>query len=211
MKRIVLLAAVMMLLLPACALALTGQNYETFSEYYKADVTFINENDNRHLLPMVLSQRSSTENDGRTYYDLYGDVLTVTVSTDATGVIEECEIRLTAPAGMEYGTSVYNDFAISGYHSYAFLMAMDTNTEPANRYELVTDVVQGMKDGSGTYTRQMGVYTLLCTRQDNMAILNFQNNGVVEVTPTPEPTATPAPGEETQAPVTDEENSDFIG
>lgn len=211
MKRILLFAAALVLLLPACALALTGQNYETFNEYYKADVTFINENDSRHLLPLVLSQRNSTENDGRVYYDLYGDVLTVTVSTDADGVIEECEIRLTAPSGMEYGTSVYNDFAISGYHSYALLMAMDTSTDPAQRYALVTDVVQGMKAGDGTYTRQLGVYTLQCTRQDSMAILNFQNDGVVEATPVPEPTATPAPGEETQAPPVEDDTDDFVG
>ena len=211
MKRILSITVALVLLLPACALALTGQSYQTFSDYYKANVTFINENDNRHLLPMVLSQRNSTENDGRVYYDLYGDVLTVTVSTDANGVIEECEIRLTAPSGMEYGSSVYNDFAISGYHSYALLMAMDTNTDPTDRYALVTDVVQGMKAGDGNYTRQLGVYTLLCTRQDNMAILNFKNDGVVEVTPVPETTATPAPGEETQTPPVEENADDFVG
>ena len=211
MKRMLSFTLALVLLLPACALALTGQNYQTFSEYYKANVTFINENDNRHLLPMVLSQRNSTENNGRVFYDLYGDVLTVTVSTDASGVIEECEIRLTAPSGMEYGTSVYNDFAISGYHSYALLMAMDTNTDPAERYALVTDVVQGMKAGEGNYTRQLGVYTLQCTRQDNMAVLNFKNDGVVEVTPVPDPTETPAPGEATQAPPVEDDADDFVG
>lgn len=195
MKRITAVLIVFALFLPTCAFALTGQSYATFSDYYKANVTFINDNDNRHLLPMVLSQRNSTMDDGRVYYDLYGDVLTVTVATDSDGVIEECEIRLTAPAGLTLGTSVYNDFAISGYHSYAFLMAMDTSADSGTRYQLVNDVVQGMKDNNGAYSRQLGVYTLTCTRQNNMAILNFYNDGVVVETPTPEPTATPAPGD----------------
>lgn len=195
MKRLTALVLTLALLTPECAFALTGQTYAKFDEYYKADVTFINDNDSRFLLPMILSQRNSSQNDGRMYYDLIGDVLNVTVTSDSSGVIEECEVRLTAPADMEYGSSIYNDFAISGYHSYAFLMAMDTNTDPAKRYELVTDVVQGMKDSAdGTYTRQLGTYTLTCKRVDNMAVLNFQNNGVVVDTPTPGPSVTPAPG-----------------
>jgi len=197
MKRLTALVLTLALLAPACAFALTGQSYAKFDEYYKADITFINDNDSRFLLPMILSQRKSTENDGRIYYDLIGDVLNVTVTSDSTGVIEECEIRLTAPSNMEYGSSVYNDFAISGYHSYAFLMAMDTNTDPAKRYELVTDVVQGMKNSAdGTYTRQLGAYTLTCQRIDKMAVLNFQNNGVVVDTPTPGPSVSPSPSEQ---------------
>ena len=216
------LALALALFLPMSALALTGQAYQTFADYYKADVTFINDNDSRHLMPMLLSQRSSEQNDGRIYYDLVGDVLNVTVTVDSDGVIEECEIRLTAPSGMEYGGSVYNDFAISGYHSYAFLMAMDTNSEPSKRYELVTDVVKGMKDGNGDYTRQLGAYTLTCKRIDQMAVLDFFNNGVVVDTPTPAPSATLAPGETPGAdsptdPPTDspsdapEATDDFVG
>ena len=225
MKRLLALLFVLTLALPAAALALTGQSYDVFSEYYKADVTFINDNDNRHLLPMVLSQRASTENDGRMYYDLIGDVLNVIVTTDSAGVIEECEIRLTAPAGMSYGSSVYNDFAISGYHSYAFLMAMDTNADPAKRYALVDDVVQGMKAQNGAYTRQLGAYTLTCSRVDVTAVLNFVNNGVPLATPTPDPSVTispdqsgapddtTAPSDDTTAPTDDApvDSDDFIG
>lgn len=214
MKRLTALVLACALLVPACAFALTGQNYTAFDESYKANVAFINENDNRHLLPMVLSQRKSQENDGRMYYDLVGEVLNVIVTVDSTGVIEECEIRLTAPTGLEYGSSDYNDFAISGYHSYAFLMAMDTNTDPAKRYELVTDVVQGMKDSNGAYTRQLGAYTLTCTRVDNTAVLNFFNNGVQVATPTPDTHTTPAPGDNpaTAAPSDDPASADdFVG
>jgi len=214
MKRLSAVLVALALLLPTCALALNGQTYTKFDEYYKADVTFINDNDNRHLLPMVLSQRKSTANDGRIYYDLIGDVLNVTVTVDSGGVIEECEIRLTAPANMEYGSAVYNDFAISGYHSYAFLMAMDSNTDPAKRYELVTDVVDGMKNGSGAYSRQLGVYTLTCSRVDNMAVLNFTNNGVVKDSPTPEPSVSPAPDNNTDSTAPTEaplNPDDFVG
>ena len=52
MKRILTLLCLVLLLAPAGALALTGQNYKTFETYYSANVDFINQNDNRHLLPM---------------------------------------------------------------------------------------------------------------------------------------------------------------
>ena len=209
LKRLYAWLLALALLAPGGALALTGQNYATFLDYYKADVTFINENDGRHLLPMVLSQRRSGSDDGRVYYDLLGDVLTVTVTADSAGVIETCEIRLTAPAGMTYGSTVYNDFAISGYHSYAFLMAMDAGADPAGRYALVTDVVQGMKDTDGRYERQTGAYTLTCVRVDNLAVISFQNNGVPNGTATPVPDSTPAPdASPTDAPA---DADDFIG
>ena len=75
---------------------------------------------------------------------------------------------------------------------FSFL-AMDSATDPAKRYELVTDVVQGMKDNQGAYTRQIGAYTLTCTRDSTMAVLSFINNGVPVETPTPAPTASPDP------------------
>jgi len=195
MQRLLALALALILLLPATALALTGQRYETFNAYYKENVTFINENDNRHLLPMVLSQTQSQQADGRIYYEIIGDVLRVTVTTDQTGIIEACEIRLTAPQGMAYGSSTYTDFAISGYHSYAFLMAMDVSAEPAQRYTLVTDVVEGMRQQDGLYTRQLGAYTLTCTRENNTAVLTFQNNGVVQETAPLSPDETPTPSD----------------
>ncbi len=195
MKRILALLCIVLLLAPAGALALTGQNYKTFQTYYTANVDFINKNDNRHLLPMLLSQRNSGKDDGRTYYDLLGDVLSVSVVTDAQGVIESCSITLTAPANMEYGSAVYNDFAISGYHSYAFLMAMDTHTDPAQRYQLVSDVVEGLKSGGGFYSRQLDAYTLTCTRGDGKATLDFENGATPSASPSSNPDATPAPSD----------------
>lgn len=47
-------------------------------------------------------------------YELLGDVLRVTIRLDQSNqIIERCEIVLTAPAGMSYGTSEYNDFVTS--------------------------------------------------------------------------------------------------
>ena len=122
-------------------------------------------------------------------------MLSVSVVTDAQGVIESCSITLTAPANMEYGSAVYNDFAISGYHSYAFLMAMDTHTDPAQRYQLVSDVVEGLKSGGGFYSRQLDAYTLTCTRGDGKATLDFENGATPSASPSSNPDATPAPSD----------------
>ncbi len=193
MRKFFALALLTALLLPACALALTGQPYDTFAAYYKEDVSFINENDNRHLLPMVLSQRNGGGDDTHAYYDLYGDVLTVSVTADISGIVESCEISLTAPDNMAYGDSTYNDFAISGYHSYAFLMAMATEADPASRYALVTDVVEGMRAGDGQYTKQIGAYTLTCSRDGSTAVLSFVNNALQTDAPAADPEATTSP------------------
>ena len=205
------------LLLPVGALALTGQSYDTFETYYKANVEFINANAGRHLLPMVLSQRKSDTLTGGTEYDVLGDVLTVSVSVDADGVIVDCEIHLLKPSGMEYGNSVYNDFAISGYHSYAFLMAMNAAPQPADRYALVSDVESGLKAQNGIYERQIGAYTLSCNLNPDQGVtFNFHNNGVLMETPVPEGTPKPTDGAATPtdggAPADDTTGTDdFVG
>lgn len=185
---------------PAQGTSISGQSYDAFAKYYKEDVSFINDNDRRHLLPLILAKRTNETGDGGIYYELLGDTLNVVLTTEPTGeVIESCVITLTAPQGMEYGSAVYQDFAISGYHSFALLMAMHADPEPARRYELVTDVVNGMAEGNGAYTRQVGVYTLSCTRKDNVAVLEFHNNRMPEP-PVPEesPSAEDSGGFETE-------------
>lgn len=202
MKRILLCTLLLLVLtaISTSALAISGQPYETFLDYYEDDLEFINENANRHLLPLVVAKRDSDERDGRILYEIYGDVLSLTIRTDPTGeVIEMCQIIMTAPVGMEYGDSAYNDFAISGYHSYAMLMAMDARTEASERYNLVTSVVEGMAANEGQYSTQVGVYTLTCTRVNNVATLTFENSLVpapeesVDPDATADPDATPAP------------------
>ena len=189
MKKCLLALAALLLWLPGAALALTGQSYATFVKYYDADVTFINQNDNRHLMPMVLSQTKGNQDNNFMRYDLYGDVLSVNVVADIQGIIKTCDIKLTAPDNMAFGSAEYNDFAISGYHSFAFLMAMDAHADPAQRYQLVTDVVNGLKTNNGAYTRRLDAYTLTCSRNDTEALLSFVNDGSTAA----EPSATPEP------------------
>ena len=161
----------------ATAAPYTGQSYDTFSRYYKENISFINDNDNRHLLPLALAKSVDPLENTRILYSLIGDTLHAEIITGDDGsTIDSCCITLTAPSGMEYGNAVYNDFAISGYQSYALLMAMHPDLDPVRRYALVTDVVTGMAEGDGQYQRQLGVYTLSCVRMDNVAELRFQKN-----------------------------------
>jgi len=183
--------------LPAgMAATISGRGYEDFELCYADNLDFINQNTGRHLLPLVLAKGEANADGGHRMYELLGDVLRVTIRLDQSNqIIERCEIVLTAPAGMSYGTSEYNDFVTSGYHSYALLMAMHTAADPAVRYGLVTAVNDGLLAGDGTYATQVGVYTLNCTRADNVATLTFENT----LAATPEPQATPdgtAPEEE---------------
>ncbi|MEG0493581.1 MAG: hypothetical protein RR696_10305 [Clostridia bacterium] len=194
MRRILITTLALLLFLStftaAYADALSGQRYDVFLQYYDENFAFIDENDNRHLLPLVIAKRNSDENDGRLYYELFGDVLSMTVRTDPTGeVIELCQIILTAPQGMEYGNSLYLDFSISGYHSYALLMAMSAETTALKRYELVNTVVNGMKEANGKFVTQEGLYTLTCTRENGTATLTFEHTLAMG---TPEPQTKPS-------------------
>lgn len=199
-KRLMIL--LLLLLLPAAARGegVSGQAYRTFEEYYKDDLVFINENANRHLLPLVIASSSSQVGDGRKFYQILGDVLSMTIRTDPSGeVIERCEITLTAPAGMELGNAVYNDFAISGYHSYALLMAMDVSASAYERYAMVTKVEEGMKRNDGVYSVQVGVYALNCQRQNGTVSIVFDNALSAPADPawgsTPAADQTPSPVE----------------
>ena len=180
-------------LLPLGALAESEQPYDTFLGYYQADVDFINENTGRKLLPLVLTTEGV---EGRyRLYRLYGDVLSVTVRTQGSGrSIVMCQIVLTAPDGMQYGDSAYNDFVISGYHSYALLMAMSPAQEAQERYDLVDLVNNGMKQGD-SYERQVGAYHLTSRREGNAVTITFMTPAYEEMitTPTPEPQETPGP------------------
>lgn len=172
----------------AQAATISGRGYKDFEASYADNLNFINENTGRHLLPLVLAKGEANADGGHRKYELLGDVLRVNIRLDQSNqIIETCEIVLTAPAGMSYGTSEYNDFVTSGYHSYALLMAMHTAADPAVRYGLVTAVNDGLLAGEGAYTTQVGVYALTCARTDNVATLNFENTLAM----TPEPEAVP--------------------
>ena len=179
-SRILCTVAVLLLLilLPTGALALTGQSISVFETYYKDDIVYINENTGRHLLPKDLAQLDLKDH-RRTQYYYYDDALHVTLATDENGIIESCEIRLMIPEGTVYGNSLYRDFETAGYHSYALIMAMHVSSEPSSRYLLVQEISAALEDNFGFYERQLGSYTINCTRVvGEGAVFTFSNNGV---------------------------------
>lgn len=205
-KRLVFLCCV--LLMTAClasagAATLNGRGFEDFEASYAENLDFINQNTGRHLLPLVLARGDANEDGGHRMYELLGDVLSVVIRLDQNNeVIEICEITLAAPAGMTYGSSEYNDFVTSGYHSYALLMAMHTASDPLERYDLVTAVNEGLLAGDGQYVTQVGVYSLICTRTSEKAIIAFQNTLTAE----PAGTDAPAQDEGTDGSVTEQDD-----
>jgi hypothetical protein len=207
MKRICrrALAALWLLLwLPAGAFALTGQSVATFQTYYMENVTFINENTGRHMLPIELNALDLRDN-GRMQYSSYSDALHVTIKADAAGIIESCEIRLLIPEGTTYGNSLHRDFITAGYHSYALIMAMHVSAEPANRYLLVQEISKALEDNFGLYTRQLGAYTITCTRViGEGAVFTFSNNGLA-----PAVTDEPADGQEPPADIDEDEAASY--
>jgi len=194
-KFTALLLLACLCLMPLCvSFAISGMTYKDFMESYSENVQFINQCENRHMLPLVVASATSGQGDGRMLYQIFGDVLSMTIRTDPTDTyIERCEIKLTAPEGMEVGNSVYNDFVISAYQCYALQMAMDNRDTPYERYALVSDTNAALKL-SPNYSIQLGVYTMNCVSENGTVTIVFENTTVP--TPTPEPEETPAPTDE---------------
>lgn len=213
MKRTLALALVLALLPLACALALTGQSYLTFDKHYQDTLKYFNDYENRHLLPLVLARRQSDKGDGRQYYELTGDILTVYITVDSEGVIEDCDIRLMYPAAGNGNSNVLNDYYNLSYQCVAFQVAMDSHTEVSERLQLAVDIRDGLKAGQGEFVQQLGAYTLSCQLVDQTSVMvNFHNNGVAVETPVPSPAATPSPGESTPPPVEETVDPDsYIG
>jgi hypothetical protein len=213
MKRAFAAALLLLLWLPAAALALTGQTYDTFDAYYQETLHHFNDYEGRHLIPLILAKRQSDEPDGRLFYSLSGDILTVLVTVDAAGVIEECEVRLAYPREGDGNANIMNDYYNLNYQCVAFQTAMDPHADVQERLRLAADIRDGLAAGLGSYARQLGAYTLTCTLVDgNMVVANFRNSGVPVETPVPPPTDTPAPGE-TPAPEETQpaDAEDFVG
>lgn len=175
--------------------AISGMPYKDFLQSYSDNVQFINQCENRFMLPLVFSSATSGHGDGRMLYQIFGDVLSITIRTDPTDTyIEFCEIKLTAPEGMEVGSSVYNDFAISAYQCYALQMAMDNRATPYDRFALVSDTNAALKLNP-VYSIQLGVYAMNCISENGTVTISFVN-ATADPTPSPEPEETPAPTEE---------------
>ena len=203
-RRILAALLPLLLLFPAGALALTGQSISTFETYYKENVVYINDNTGRHLLAKDLSILDLEDN-GRMQYFTYDDALQVTIAADSTGIIESCEIRLLIPEGTVYGNSLYLDFVNAGYHSYAFIMAMHLAAEASSRYLLVQEISDKLDENDGYYERQLGSYTITCTRVlGEGAVFMFTNNGL-----TPAQTQAPGDGQPVPDVIEDDEAANY--
>ncbi|HPJ01422.1 MAG TPA: hypothetical protein PKU80_01090 [Candidatus Limiplasma sp.] len=186
--------ALLLLWLPAGALALTGQTFSTFQTYYRENVSFINDNEGRHMLPIELSMADLNDN-GRKQYSVYSVALNVTVTVDGEGIIETCEIRLIYPEGAQQGNSLYLDYVTAQYHSLAFIMAMHVSPTPDSRYFLADEIRNELRNNFGAYERQLGSYTISCVSvAGEGAVFTFTNNSLTPALddpwdggPTPEP------------------------
>lgn len=205
-KRLLCLAAVLLLFaLPAAADTVTGLTYDAFMECYAENLDFINDNANRHLLPLIPAKRDAEWGVGRKYHEIYGDVLSLELRTEPISeIIESCRITLTAPANMAYGSSEHRDFTTSGYQSYGMLMAMSSAATAYERYLLVEELEAGLAAGGGIFQKQLGVYQLEATSKDGTVTIVFTNT-TAEPTPSPVPSETPVP-EATETPAPDAES-----
>lgn len=177
-----------------------GQSYELFESYYAENILFINANTGRHLLPHTATR--DYDNNGRRIYRYTGGALSAEVHLDDLAeMIAMCQITLTAPSHMPYGSPAHNDFNTAGYHSYALLMAMSTAPTALERYALVTEVNAALALGE-PYQTNVGDYKLNCTSENGVATLRFENALLMD-------DGLPDETDETEVP--DEEEGDYIG
>jgi len=151
-----------------------GVSLTTFEEHYAQGVQFINDNTGRHLLPHTLTRDYDT-NGNRMYRLDKGALHMEMYLKEMTEQISRLVIVLTAPPHMTYGDAEYNDFSVSGYHSYALLMAMSPEATNAERYSLVDMVNWGVKQYGGTFDMEIGDYRLSCVSANNTATMIFEN------------------------------------
>lgn len=162
-----------------------GQGYDLFQTLYADSINFINTNTGRYLMPLTFT--GDFDSMGLRIYVLQSGALSVKIRLDdMASQIASCEITLTAPEGMQYGDARYNDFTVSGYHSYALLMAMHPSDDPVERYALVQEVNNGLAANGGEYRTQVDDYTLVCTSVGNSAVMRFENDLLLGVSMTEE-------------------------
>ena len=82
--------------------------------------------------------------------------------------------RQDIPQNMPYGGTEHNNFTVSGYHSYALLMAMDKSATPAERYALVERLNLGLSAGD-TFETQLGDYSVTAIREGASVSFLFEN------------------------------------
>lgn len=166
-----------------CAAACTaladdfGQSYDAFEASYAENIVFINENTARHLLPHTPTRDYDSE--GRRIYVMEKGALSARILLDDLAQqIASCQIVLTAPDNMPYGSAEHNNFNVSGYHSYALLMAMDKSATPAERYALIDRLNLGLSAGD-TFETQVGDYSVTAVREGASVSFLFENQLLV--------------------------------
>ena len=173
-KGFAFLLAAVLLLVSACAEGI-GQTYKAFEASYAENVVFINANTGRMLLPHTLQR--DYDDHGKRMYRINRGGLAVEMHMDESGErIARLIVSLTAPDNMQYGDTIYSDFATAGYHSYAILMAMDSAQQPVDRYSVVERVNQGIKQNGGVFETSVGDYELVCRSEGNTATLTFASS-----------------------------------
>ncbi len=179
MMKKALCAFLACLLLPALALAEPGRGYEAFEAAYAENIEFLNVNTSRHMLPYTPTR--DYDPDGSVVHRIQMGALDVAIRLE-----DECigtlRLTLTAPEGMAYGDRAYNDFEISGYQSYAVVMAMSDAATPYERYALVESVNQAL-GASESYQTSVGDYRLTCTREGTSVTLLFENELLTDSDP----------------------------
>lgn len=174
MRKLLALVLLLCALAGAAAADDFGQSYIDFQTLYSENIHFINENTGRFLLPLDFSGEFDAEGD-RIYVISSGALYVEVKLDDLAEQIAYCNISLTAPAGMTYGDSKHNDFTVSGYHSYALLMAMSKAGTAVERYQLVEEVNAGIAENAGVYETQVGDYRLKCLSANGTATMRFEN------------------------------------
>ena len=174
MRKLLALVLLLCALAGAAAADDFGQSYIDFQTLYSENIHFINENTGRFLLPLDFSGEFDSEGD-RIYVISSGALYVEVKLDDLAEQIAYCNISLTAPAGMTYGDSKHNDFTVSGYHSYALLMAMSKAGTAVERYQLVEEVNAGIAENAGVYETQVGDYRLKCLSANGTATMSIEN------------------------------------
>jgi len=179
MMKKALCAFLACLLLPALALAEPGRGYEAFEAAYAENIEFLNVNTQRHMLPYTAVR--DYEPDGSVVWRIRMGALDVAIRLENEDISSLC-LTLTAPEGMAYGDREYNDFEVSGYQSYAVVMAMSEASTPYERYGLVETLNQAL-GASESYQTSEGDYRLTCTREGTSVTILFENELLMDSDP----------------------------
>jgi len=205
MMRKLLCMLICLCLAGAAAAEGPARTYAAFEASYAENIVFINDNAGRHLLPHTPLRDYDT--DGNRLYRIDKGALSAVIRMDDLAeTIESCQITLTAPADMKYGSPQHNDFNTAGYHSYALIMAMDESAAPHERYALITRISEGLAaTTTGIFETQVGDYHLTCTSANGIATMLFENELLKE-----QETEIIVPAED-EAEETPSEEDEFLG